>query len=369
MCFQTRFISCIYKSKDQTVTDSIRAGVIGYGLAGRIFHTAVIEATPGLELAAVVQRTGDEAAKTYPKVKLYRSIEELLADSSIQLIVVATPSYSHFEVAEQCLLTDRDVVVDKPFTLTSQEAARLARLSRERRRLLSVYQNRRWDGDFKTVQKIIAGGKLGRLVTFESHFDRYRPHPRLEVWRENGGPGGGTLFDLGSHLIDQALTLFGKPDRIFATVRMDRDDAAADDVFDITLFYPRLTAYLRATTLACVPGARFTLHGTKGSFIKFGLDPQEEALKNGATFDTPGFGHEPEKDWGTLYLENTPPQKIETEVGDYRNYYANVRDALLGKAALAVTPEHGWRTARIIELARQSSKEGRVLPVDFSDQP
>jgi len=351
------------------VTDTIRAGVIGFGLAGRIFHTAVISATPGLELAAIVQRTGDEAAKAYPKVQIYRSIEELLADTSIRLVVVGTPSFSHFEVAEQCLRADRDVVIDKPFTLTSDEAAHLIRLARERKRLLTAYQNRRWDGDFKTVEKILVSGMLGRLVTFESHFDRYRPKPRLEVWRENGGPGGGTLFDLGSHLIDQALTLFGKPERIFASVRMDRDNGAADDAFDITLFYPRLTAYLRATTLAATAGARFTLHGTQGSFVKFGLDPQEKALVGGANFDTPGFGQEPEEAWGKLQLEGSAPQSVETEVGDYRGLYANVRDALLGSAKLAVTPEQAWRTARLIELARESSAQGCTLPVDFSNEP
>jgi predicted dehydrogenase len=343
--------------------------VIGYGLAGRIFHAAVIEATPGLELAAIVQRSGDEAARAYPHIKHYRSIEELLADSSIRLVVVATPSFSHFAVAEQCLRADRDVVIDKPFTLTSEEAARLILLARERKRLLTAYQNRRWDGDFKTVQKVIAGGELGRIVSFESHFDRFRLRPRREVWRENGGPGGGTLFDLGSHLIDQALTLFGKPDTLSASVRTERDNAAADDAFDIALFYPGFTAFLRATTLALKPGARFTLYGTMGSFVKFGLDPQEDALRNGATFDTPGFGHEPEAEWGTLYQENVAPRRIETEAGDYRGLYANVRDALLGKEKLVVTPEQAWRTTRLIELARESSSQGRVLPVDFSNEP
>jgi predicted dehydrogenase len=282
---------------------------------------------------------------------------------------VATPSFSHFEVAEECLRADRDVVIDKPFALTSDEAAKLIHLARERKRLLTVYQNRRWDGDFKTVEKILVSGELGRLVTFESHFDRFRPKPRHEVWRESGGPGGGTLFDLGAHLIDQALTLFDKPDSIFASVRIDRDNGAADDAFDITLFYPRFIAYLRASTIARAPGPRFTLHGTEGSFVKFGLDPQEEALKGGATFETPGFGHESEAEWGKLYLENAEPQSIETEAGDYRGIYANVRDALLGKTKLAVTPEQAWRTTRLIELARESSSLGRVLPVDFSHQP
>jgi scyllo-inositol 2-dehydrogenase (NADP+) len=316
-----------------------------------------------------VQRKGDEAAKAYPHVQIYRSIEELLADASIRLIVVATPSFSHFEVAEECLRADRDVVIDKPFALTSDEAAKLIHLARERKRLLTVYQNRRWDGDFKTVEKILVSGELGRLVTFESHFDRFRPKPRHEVWRESGGPGGGTLFDLGAHLIDQALTLFDKPDSIFASVRIDRDNGAADDAFDITLFYPRFIAYLRASTIARAPGPRFTLHGTEGSFVKFGLDPQEEALKGGATFETPGFGHESEAEWGKLYLENAEPQSIETEAGDYRGIYANVRDALLGKTKLAVTPEQAWRTTRLIELGRESSSLGRVLPVDFSHQP
>jgi predicted dehydrogenase len=351
------------------VTDTIRVGVIGYGLAGRIFHTAVIDATPGLELAAVVQRSGDEAAQKYPNIKLYRSIEELLADSSIRLIVVATPSASHFAVAEQCLRADRDVVVDKPFTLTSDEAATLTRLARERNRLLSIYQNRRWDGSFKTLQSLIADGQLGRVVTFETHYDRFRPHPRLERWRENGGPGGGLLYDLGSHLIDETLVLFGKPDSVSASIRIEREGGATDDAFDITLFYSKLTVFLRASSITLVPGAVFTVHGTKGSFIKFGLDPQEDALKGGATFDTPGFGCEPEEVWGTLYQEGVAPRRIETAPGDYRGYYADVRDALLGKKQPSVTPEQAWRTVRLIELALDSNHQGRVLPVNFSDQP
>lgn len=351
------------------MTDTIRAGVIGFGLAGRIFHAAVISAIPGMELAGIVQRTGDDAAKAYPNVKIFRSIKELLADASIRLVVVGTPSFSHVEVAEECLRADRDVVIDKPFALTSDEAGRLIRLARERKRLLTAYQNRRWDGDFKTIEKILVSGMLGRLVTFESHFDRFRPQPRLRGWREDGGPGGGTLFDLGPHLIDQALTLFGKPEKIHASVRADRENGAVDDAFDLTLFYPKLTAYLRASTLAKAAGPRFSLHGTQGSFVKFGLDPQEEALKAGAKFDSPGFGQEPEEAWGKLHLDGAAPQSVETEAGDYRGIYANVRDALLGDAKLAVTPEQAWRTTRLIELARESSSQGCVLPVDFSNEP
>lgn len=357
------------------MTEPIRVGVIGFGLAGRIFHTAVIQATPGLELAAVVQRSGDDAKKEYPEARQARSIEELLADPGIRLVVIATPSYSHYELAKQCLREQRNVVIDKPFTLKSEEAAELIRTARHRKLLLTAYQNRRWDGHFRTLRSVIKGGELGRLVSFESHFDRFRPAPRRDVWRESGGPGGGTLFDLGPHLIDEALTLFGAPDTITASVRVEREHAAVDDAWDILLEYEhpyRFTAALRATLTACAPGPRYVVHGTKGSFTKWGLDPQEDQLKAGMRPDAPGFGEEPESAWGELKLcsESGPAiRRVKTERGDYRGFYENVRDVLLGNAELEVKPEQAWRTTRLIELARESSGQGRRLKVDFSAQP
>jgi predicted dehydrogenase len=335
----------------------------------------VIQATPGLELAAVVQRSGDDAKKEYPEARQARSIEELLADPGIRLVVIATPSYSHYELAKQCLREQRNVVIDKPFTLKSEEAAELIRTARHRKLLLAAYQNRRWDGHFRTLRSVIKGGELGRLVSFESHFDRFRPAPRRDVWRESGGPGGGTLFDLGPHLIDEALTLFGAPDTITASVRVEREHAAVDDAWDILLEYEhpyRFTAALRATLTACAPGPRYVVHGTKGSFTKWGLDPQEDQLKAGMRPDAPGFGEEPESAWGELKLcsESGPAiRRVKTERGDYRGFYENVRDVLLGKAELAVKPEQAWRTTRLIELARESSGQGRRLKVDFSAQP
>jgi predicted dehydrogenase len=357
------------------MTEPIRVGVIGFGLAGRIFHTAVIQATPGLELAAVVQRSGDDAKKEYPEAHQARSVEELLADPGIRLVVIATPSYSHYELAKQCLREQRNVVIDKPFTLKSEEAAELIRTARHRKLLLTAYQNRRWDGHFRTLRSVIKGGELGRLVSFESHFDRFRPAPRRDVWRESGGPGGGTLFDLGPHLIDEALTLFGAPDTITASVRVEREHAAVDDAWDILLEYEhpyRFTAALRATLTACAPGPRYVVHGTKGSFTKWGFDPQEDQLKAGMRPDAPGFGEEPESAWGELKLcsESGPAiRRVKTERGDYRGFYENVRDVLLGKAELEVKPEQAWRTTRLIELARESSGQGRRLKVDFSAQP
>jgi predicted dehydrogenase len=355
----------------QVMHEPIRTGVVGFGLAGRVFHTAVVQATPGLELAAVVQRSGDDAKKEYPEAHVARSVEEMLSDVGTQLVVIATPSYSHYELAKQCLHEQRHVVIDKPFTLTSTEAADLIHIARQRNLLLTAYQNRRWDGDFQTIRQVIASGDLGRLVSVESHFDRFRPDPRRDVWRESGGPGGGILFDLGPHLIDQAMNLFGPPDALSASVRVERDAAVVDDAFDLQLTYDRqrLTVFLRATFSACTPGPRFIVHGTHGSFVKWGLDPQEEQLRGGMRPDAPGFGEEPEGRWGELRVERQEPRRVPTVRGDYRGFYENVRDVLLGKAALAVTPEQAWRTTRLIELARESSGQGRRLHVDFTAEP
>lgn len=343
------------------MTENIRAGVIGFGLAGRIFHSAVIAETPGLDLACIVQRHGDEAAQVYPGVRIARSIEEMLEDRSIQLVAVGTPSAAHFEHGIECLRAGRNVIIDKPFALTSDEATRLIDEARKQGVLVTAYQNRRWDGDFVTLKQVLASGELGRVVSYESHFDRIREQPRLDVWRESGNPGGGTLFDLGSHLIDQATALFGDPKSIWADVRADRQNAVVDDAFDVMLKFDGITALLRGTNLAASPGPRFVAHGTKGSFVKWGLDPQEDALRAGAKFSDPGFGEEPESHWGELRLSGQPARKVKTAAGDYRGIYANVRDAILGKAKLEVTPEQARRTARLIELARQSSAEGRRI--------
>ncbi len=352
--------------------EPIRVGVVGFGLAGKVFHTAVIRATPGLQLASVVERSGDEAAKLYPRIRVARSMEEMLCDVGIQLVVIATPSYSHYELAQQCLREQRHVVIDKPFALKSEEAAELIRMARERKLVLAPFQNRRWDGDYQTVRQVIASGELGRLVTLESHFDRFRPQPRHEVWRESGGPGSGILFDLGPHLIDQALGLFGPPTILYADVRIDRENGAADDAFDLRLEYMagrRVTVVLRSTLTACIPGPRFLLHGTRGSFVKWGLDPQEDQLKAGMSYDAPEMGQDPESAWGELRSVEGGVRRVPTLRGDYRGFYENVRDAVEGKAELTVKPEQAWRTTRLIELARESSGQGRRLKVDLSGQP
>lgn len=351
------------------MSEPIRVGVVGFGLAGRVFHAAVVHATPGLELACIVQRSGNEAAEAYPQMRIARSLDELLSDLSIRLVVVATPNDTHFDLARQCLLAGRAVVIDKPFTVTSEEAAELIRLARQRNLLLTAYQSRRWDGDFKTVRDLLASEQLGRLVTFESHFDRFRQQPKPGAWRESTRLGGGILFDLGSHLIDQALTLFGLPQNLYADVRTEREGFVTDDAFDLELTYPRLRVWLRSTMSALAAGPRFAAHGTAGSFVKYGIDPQEDAIKRGEVIGSKHWGEDAESDWGTLKLAAGDTQRVPTRPGDYRELYANVRDALLGRAELEVRPEDAWRTARMIELARESSAQGKRLPVEFGPEP
>lgn len=353
----------------------IGVAVIGFGLAGQVFHAPFVSAVPGLKLEAIVQRKGDEAAKAYPAARILRSVDEALNDPAVQLIVVGTPNDTHFNLAKQALLAGKHVVVDKPFASTSEEAAELKELGKKQGVVLAPFHNRRWDGDFLTVKKLLADEAVGRLVTYESHFDRFRPVPRENTWKENPSSSTGLLFDLGPHLVDQALSLFGVPQGITASVRMDRDQTDIEDAFDITLEYPKLRAHCRSSMLACDAAPRFLLHGTKGSFKKFGLDPQEPALLGGAKVPRMGQGEwlaDSEEHWGTLTVAPVPTDpgtltrtKIKTDFGDYRNYYANVRDAINGTAELAVKPIDGYRTIRLLEMARQSSLEGRTLPVIF----
>jgi scyllo-inositol 2-dehydrogenase (NADP+) len=343
----------------------IDVGLVGFGFAGRTFHAPVISAVEGLRLAAILQRTGDEAAQAYPAARVVRTLDELLAIESIRLIVVATPNTSHFELAKASLLAGRDVVIDKPFTPTYGEAAELVALAHNHDRLLSVYQNRRWDGDFQTIQRLHSEGKFGRVVLFESHFDRFRPQLKENAWRERAEPGSGVLFDLGPHLIDQAMVLFGEPETLTADIRIERDGGTVDDAFDVVLHYPKMRALLRAGVLVSTPTPRFAIQGTAGGYLKYGLDPQEDALKRGERPAGEFWGCEAPERWGTLLTaqgDNFATEKCATEPGDYRRYYANLRDAILGTAPLAVTSEQALRVMRALEMAHESSRERCTLP-------
>jgi predicted dehydrogenase len=345
----------------------IDVGLIGFGFAGRTFHAPVISAVEGLRLTAILQRHGSEAERAYPATRVVRSLDELFAIDSIQLVVVATSNTSHYDLAKQCLEAGRHVVVDKPFTTSYAEAVELVSVARKQQRIISVYQNRRWDGDFQTVQHLLAENKLGRVVLHESHFDRFRPHVR-EVWRERPEPGSGLLFDLGPHLIDQTVLLFGVPDAISADVRIERDGSMVDDAFDLVFHYPKMRALLRAGVLVSTPTPRFAIQGTSGGYLKYGLDPQEDALKRGDSPSNEFWGYEAPERWGTLLQargESFVKEQLPTMPGDYRQYYANVRDAILGRAPLAVTPESALHVMRALELAIDSSRKRCAVSWEF----
>ena len=343
----------------------LQVGLIGYGMAGQIFHAPVIAAIPPLRLTKIVERRGQTSRERYPWVEVVREAATLFEDQEIELVVVATPNSSHFELARQALMAGKHVVVDKPFTLTSEQAQELIDLARQRNKVVSAFQNRRWDGDFQTVRQIVQQGCLGRLVEYESHFDRFRNTFSPErAWREEAGPGSGVLFDLGSHLIDQAQVLFGLPQMLTADIRSQREAGKADDQFELILHYDELKVTLKAGLLVRQPGPRFALHGTEGSFVKYGVDPQEEALKRGRSPREPAWGTEPETRWGVLdtqigglHFQGT----IETAQGCYQAYYENIHQAIRGEAELIVRPEEARNTIRLIELAVQSHAEQRTV--------
>ncbi len=332
----------------------INVGVVGFGLAGKVFHAPFIRMVDGFHLSAIMRRSG-EPDPNYRDVKFVRSVDDLLADKSIELVVVATPNDLHAPIARQCLEAGRHVVVDKPFTCTLAEAEDVVATAEKRQRIVTVFQNRRWDGDFRTVQKILADGTLGPIRIFETHFDRYRPQLR-GTWHERVMPGMGLIFDLGPHLIDAALVLFGKPEAITGDLRKERDGTPVDDAFDITLHYAQMRALLRASAVTADTGPRFWVCGLKGSYTKYGLDPQEEAMKQGGDPTQSHWGKEPESAWGKLTTAEGE-KKVPTIPGHYRGYYENVRDAILGKAPIAVSPQQAIDVMRVIDLAQQSSNK------------
>lgn len=349
----------------------VRVGLIGFGLAGQAFHAPIIRGVPGMELACILERRTDNAKQRYPEVRIARTLDEMLADKTIGLIAVATPNDSHFSYTEACLEADRDVVVDKPLTPTMRQAEELVSLAEKRGRLMTVYQDRRWDGAFLTVKKLVKSGALGTVAEYEARFDRFRLDAKPGAWREVADfPAAGVLWDLGPHLIDGALVLFGEPETISASALMQRASSQVDDAFDVIMQYPRLRVTLRARIIAYAPSHHLLVHGTQGSFVKYGMDPQEEILRSEHCPDGldwgKNWGLEPKEKWGTLTRVGEDPQKVETERGDYRGFYANVRDAVEKKAPLDVTPEQFLRTQRALLLAHKSSREQRVVRWDES---
>ncbi|MGV3504705.1 MAG: oxidoreductase [Adhaeribacter sp.] len=348
---------------------TVPVGLIGYGMAGQVFHAPIITSIPGLQLTKIRETKPDNiqlARSRYPEAEIVADSQLIFDDPAIEVVVIATPNTAHHPLAKQALLAGKHVVVDKPFTISSAEADELIALAEEKKLLLTVHHNRRWDSNARTLRKVIANQLLGRLVELEVHFDRFRNFLRPGAWREAEVPGAGILYDLGAHLIDEALCLFGLPDTITADERVQRSGGRVTDNFTVVLDYGQLKVTLKAGMLVREPGPVYVLLGEQGSFVKYGMDVQEAALKAGQKpNEVPDWGREPETQWGRLntdYQDQHLVARIESEPGDYRGFYANVYEAIAGDAALAVTAGQARDVIRLIELARQSSAEKRTLP-------
>lgn len=346
----------------------INTAIIGFGVGGNTFHAPVIATTEGFKIKKIRARKESEvnlARQRYPDAEITGSADEIINDANVDLIVIATPNDSHHPLAKQALLAGKHVVVDKPFTINTTDADDLIKIAKQQNKILSVHHNRRYDSDFKTIEKLLKANVLGRLVEFESHYDRFRNYLKPGAWREKDEPGAGILYDLGSHLIDQPLVLFGAPQAIMADIRVQREGTKATDNFELVLHYPNLKVTLKAGMLVSQPLPRYILLGDKGSFVKYGLDVQEVALKAGLTPHTKtDWGIEPESVWGNLVTEVNGVNfsgKIKSESGDYRGYYANIYDAIVDNKALDVSGEHARNIIRVIELAIKSSDERRTL--------
>lgn len=345
------------------MADTLNVGVVGYGFATSTFHAPLIAGVAGLRLAAISSSDPAKVRRDWPEVDVESSPQALFARPDIDLVVIPTPNETHYPLASQALAAGKHVVVDKPFTVTVDEAISLKREAETAGRVLSVFHNRRWDADFLTLRQVIADGELGRIVHFESHFDRYRPEVRAR-WREVPGGGAGLWYDLGPHLIDQVLQLFGLPEAIYLDLASQRDGAQVDDWFHAVLRYGSLRVIAHAGTLVPVPAARFVVHGSLGSFIKYGLDPQEANLLAGKRTSAPDWGSDPLTAELTVWRDGGPNcQTIPSVQGNYPAYYAAVRDAILGRGTVPVSADEAIRVMSLIELGLCSAAEHRELPL------
>ncbi|MDC0707101.1 oxidoreductase [Stigmatella sp. ncwal1] len=331
----------------------MRVGVIGYGLSGASFHARLLAAEPAFVLSAVSTRNAEAVARDWPDARVL-SVDALLEDPTLELVVITSPNDSHAALARRALLAGKHVVVEKPFTLDSGEAFQLGTLAREQNLRLTVFHNRRWDGDFLTVSQLLAEGRLGKLYSFESHFDRLRPQVKKR-WKEEAGPGGGLLWDLGAHLVDQSLRLFGLPESVSADLGQQRPGAQAVDWFHLLLRYGELRVILRSGSVVHEPWPRFVLHGEEDAFIKYGLDPQEEQLKAGLLPGAQGWGAEPSERHGRLSRGGSVP----TQRGRYEQFYGQLASAIHGNGEVPVTAESAAEVIRVIEAAQRSASEGR----------
>jgi scyllo-inositol 2-dehydrogenase (NADP+) len=345
----------------------INTALVGFGMTAKVMHAPFLATDENYNVTTVVERHKEESKSMFPQAQIVRSFEELLEKEEVELVIITTPNNSHFTYAQQALQRGKHVVLEKPFTITSTDAEALVQTAKQTGKVLSPFHNRRYVADFRTMQQILQQKLLGEIHTFEGHFDRYRPEPKPAAWREEALPGSGILYDLGPHLIDQALCLFGLPQTITADVRLQRSFSVVDDAFDIKLDYGFLQVVLKSGMLVREPGPRYQIHGTLGSYIKWGEDVQEALLKEGALPNVEGWGTEPEEQYGLLHTEiagKVMKKQFPSLPGNFGLYYQNLYKTIVNGAPLREKGEHGYNTIKLIELAFASTREKRTLPCE-----
>lgn len=344
----------------------IRTGICSYGMSGKLFHAPFIQNHPGFELTAIVERSKNESKEKYPDTKLYRSVEEMIGDESLLLIIVNTPVQTHYDYAKKVMAAGKHVIVEKPFTVTSQQAEELVQLADKHKVMLFVFQNRRYDGDYKMVKEVLDKKLLGDIKEVEIRYDRYRPEISYKVHKETDLPGAGITYDLGAHLIDQSLQLFGQPKALFADMMAMRDGSPVDDYFELILFYPTFRVRLKGSCFVKEPVPEYILNGSKGTFLQKRSDLQETNLLKGVSPSLETWCPAPDKPDGLLHIVvdgKDVKEERTTSPGNYMYYFDDVYKAIHKIISNPVPGTDGVKIIRIIEAAKQSAREGRIINV------
>ena len=342
----------------------INTAICSFGMSGWVFHAPFVSTHPGFNFYAVWERSKNLAQEKFPSVKTFRTLDEMLADEQVELVVVNTPNGTHYQYTKQALLAGKHVICEKPFTVSVAEADELILLAAKLNKKLSVFQNRRYDSDYKTIRQVLNGGLLGSIVEAAFHFDRFKEELSPKIHKETPGKGTGALYDLGSHLIDQALQLFGMPLAVFADIAAMRPISLVDDYFDLLLYYPAHRVRIKGSyqVREALPG--YVIHGSKGSFIKPKTDVQEAQLQAGLLPTDAGYGVEPETERGLLHTESEDKvirEYVPSLTGNYTEYYEGIYQAIRNDKPLPVTAAEGRNVILVIEAAMRSSKERCVV--------
>lgn len=352
----------IFKTKN--MNKAIQTAITSFGMSGLVFHGPFLKVSPKFHVKSILERSKNISETMFPDSIIVRNYQKILEDPDIELVIVNTPDKFHYEMVKQALNAGKHVIVEKPITQKSTDADELIELAKSKNLVLTVFQNRRWDGDFLTVQQVLESKKLGRIVEFESHYDRYRTAITADTWKEEADEFGGVLYNLGSHMIDQAFVLFGKPKAVTAHIKIVRQGGAVPDYYDIRLDYDNFSALLKCSYLVKNPGPRYTINGEHGTFYKNGIDPQEELLKAGNLPDSKSWGSEGPEDWGVILYEKNGTETeelVETVPGNYSAFYNNVFDAIRNGKELQVKPEETVEVLRIIEACVQSDRQKKTV--------